>query len=177
MEDTQVLNNINKGILDFGSVLDTKLEEFGKKLPAKIEEIEQEKAGALEGISSMKVWDIPVGQALVGGFSAVVVSELVDGFLAKQTDTVKGMVKLVAAGAVAKWGGRLLGKTGTTALVILLAYDGLRQILPIDEWASRLTGGVTKLTGGGLGGRAGITNVVTQAQKVAADYYAAAEGR
>lgn len=188
--DTETLEQVDAKILDFGSVIDAKLAEFGKKLPkeaiepdevktkAELEaekEAELEQAGALTGITKMEVWDIPVGKALVGGFSAVVVSELVDGFLAAQSNTIRGVVKLVAAGAAVKWGGRLLGKTGAGALAILLAYDGIRQLLPIDEWAGRVSGAVVTRTGGGLAGKAGITNVGGNGRKEA-DYYEALKG-
>lgn len=168
--DTETLAKVDEKFLDFGSVIDAKLAEFGEKLPkakepdeVKTKEeleaaAELERGGALEGITSMEVWDIPVGKALVGGFSAVVVSELVDGFLAKQSNTVRGVVKLAAAGVAVKWGGRLLGKTGAGALALLLAYDGIRQLLPIDEWAGRVSGAVVTRTGGGLAGKAGLEN-------------------
>jgi len=182
------VDSLEQMIGDWGTTLDAKLAELGEKLPKAIvpDEVktkaELEQAGALEGISRMKVWDIPLGQALVGGFTSVVVSELVDGFLATQSNTIKGVVKLVAAGVAIKWGGRLLGKTGAGALAILLAYDGIRQLLPIDEWAGRVSGAVVSRTGGGLAGKAGMTNIrsngggALEAQRVA-DYYGKALGR
>ena len=112
--------------------------------------------GMLGNITSFEVWDIPVGQAVIGGFVAVITSELVDGFLAAQSTTIKGVVKLVAAGAVVKFGSKLLGSTGSKAVAILLAYDGIRMLLPIDEYANKFAGQLTKLTGKGLGGRAGM---------------------
>ena len=116
------------------------------------------RAGALGGITEMKIWEIPVGAAVVGGFVAVMASELVDGFLVKQSPQIKGMVKLVAAGAVKRWGSGMFGSTASNAVALLLAYDGVRMLLPLDEWASRLVGGVTRLTGQGLGGKAGMSS-------------------
>lgn len=179
----EFVGNIDKRLGDFGTSLNAKLEEFGKLFPAKVEEIQDPKDPkaemhqGLEGISKMQVWDIPIGQALVGGFSAVFASELIDGFLAAQSSMIKGVIKLAGAGVAVKWGGRLLGKTGAIALAIILAYDGMRQILPIDEWAGRLAGRIKPLTGGGLGGKAGMGNVQKQANRVLEDYYARAEGR
>ena len=178
--ETEVLASIDRRFQEFDTNMKAKLEEFGKLIPAKVEETKTaEMHQGLEGISKMQVWDIPIGQALVGGFSAVFASELIDGFLVAQSSMIKGVIKLAGAGVAVKWGGRLLGKTGAMALAIILAYDGMRQILPIDEWAGRLAGGIKPLTGGGLGGKAGMRggNVQQQANKVAADYYARAEGR
>lgn len=177
MEGLEILEKIDQKIGDQNTSLDAKLSEFSDKLKPveaepveKVEEAELEK-GALEGISTMKVWDIPLGQALVGGFSAVVISELVDGFLAAQSGSIKGLVKLMAAGVSIKWGRKLIGTTGATALAILLAYDGLRMVIPIDEWAGKLVGGITPLTGAGLAGKAGMGNVLTQADAVVKNYY------
>jgi integrase len=64
------------------------LTEFGKMLPAKVEDPKtptaEMKKGAFEGLSRMEFWDIPVGQALVDGFSTVFAKELIDGFLVKR---------------------------------------------------------------------------------------------
>ena len=152
-----------------------KVEKAPEKAPEKPKTAEMGQGGALEGITRFEVWDIPVGQALVGGFVAVFASELLDGFLAKQSGTVRGLVKLGAAGAAVKWGRGLLGSTGSKAVALLLAYDGVRSLLPLDEWASKAVAPITKLTGKGLGGRAGM-NVVEQAAGVVG-YYDRAFGR
>lgn len=171
-EEVQTLiDGINTGVSErldtFNSTFDAKLAEIEDKLTPKVEDpepestedAELEQGKAVEGLSKMEIWDIPVGQALVGGFTAVMASELVDGFLKNQQPITLGVVKLVAAGVMVKWGKRLLGPTGSKAAAIILAYDGIRQVLPIDEWANKLVGGVTTLTGGGLAGKAGIANI------------------
>jgi len=142
-------------------------------LPEPEQTAEMEASGMLGGITDTKIWDIPIGQAAVGGFGAVVGSELIDGFMANQSSMVKGMVKLLVAGASVKWGSKLLGSTGSKAVALLLSYDGIRMILPIDEYANKLAGMFTKLTGAGLGGRAGMggNNVLNQAGDVANSYY------
>lgn len=163
--------------------LEAKLQEIDGRLVATVEKPEDKgddaklaKDGPLENVAKMEVWDIPVGQALIGGFSAVFVSELIDGFMVNQSATTQGLVKLVGAGVTIKWGSRLLGKTGATAAALILAYDGIRQLLPLDEWASRLAGGIKSRTGGGLGGRAGMDNVNKQADRVVGDYYSRMKG-
>lgn len=125
-----------------------KLEEKKSEDKAKMEQ-----AAISRTIAGFEVWDIPLGQALVGGFTAVFASELIDGFLIKQGDMLKGVVKLAGAGAAVKWGGRVLGSTGSKALAILLAYDGIRSIIPIDTWARKGATTVTsRMPAGGLGG-------------------------
>lgn len=158
----------------FGA-FDAKLAELEGKLPKPADPVaKMEQGGALEGITKLEVWDIPIGKAIVGGFSAVVVSELIDGFLAAQSTMTQGLVKLAAAGASVKWLSRFLGATGAGAMALLLAYDGIRSMLPIDEWAGRFSGAISKIrTGGGLAGKAGMKryNVIEQAEKVAGNYY------
>jgi len=148
-------------------------------LPEPEQTAEMEASGMLGGITDTKIWDIPIGQAAVGGFGAVIGSELIDGFLASQSAMTKGLVKLVAAGASVKWGGKLLGSTGSKAVGLLLAYDGIRMVLPLDEYANKVAGMFTKLTGQGLGGRAGMggNSVLNQAGDVANSYYSSLSRR
>ncbi len=197
MDPQAIIEAIEKGFNAAGSKLDAQLAELNEtaklvlepkpediKSKAEVEDEEKaklEEAGVVSGLTGLEVWDIPVGQALVGGFTAVFASELIDGFLINQGDMLKGVVKLAGAGAAIKWGGRLLGSTGSKALAILLAYDGVRSLIPIDTWARR---GATTVTGmipkGGLGGftqNVETAGVVEQASQVAGDYYAKAEGR
>ena len=151
-----------------------KQEDGSYKLSLPEQTAEMEASGVLGGIADTKIWDIPIGQAAVGGFGAVVGSELIDGFMANQSSMVKGMVKLLVAGASVKWGSKLLGSTGSKAVALLLSYDGIRMILPIDEYANKLAGMFTKLTGQGLAGRAGMggnRDVLNQAGDVASSYY------
>ena len=183
IDRAEAVNNraeaVNKGFGENISALDKVLVGFqGVKIPetpaapAKMEE----KAGVLGGITEMTVWDIPVGQAAVGGFVAVLASELIDGFLAKQSLMTRGVVKLAAAGAVVKWGG-VLGNTGKKAVALLLAFDALRDIVPIDLWAQKAataaSGVVTQR--GLVQGR--DTSAVAQANQVVVDYYSRAERR
>lgn len=135
-----------------------------------IDKAEMKEAGVIGGITSMEVWDIPIGQALVGGFVAIVATELVDGFLANQSNQVRGLVKLVGAGVAVKWGKRFLGSTGSKAVALLLAYDGIRSLIPLDEWAGRLSGAIVTRTGGGLAGKAGMGDVQDQMERVVNNY-------
>lgn len=174
-----LIDGIDEGVgkrLDtFGSGFDAKLAEIEEKLTPKAEDPGPAPEKAMEGITKMEFWDIPIGQALVGGFSAVVASELVDGFFAAQQPMTLGVIKLAGAGVLAKWGDRLLGSTGSKAAAIILAYDGIRQIIPLDEWAGRLTGAVTTRTGAGLAGKAGMTGG-SGSKAGTTDYYAGLYG-
>ena len=158
---------------------------YSLSLPEPTAEMEAS-AGVLGGITDFKVFDSPIGQAVVGGFGAVIGSEIIDGFLKigpGETDRTKlntgGIVKLAAAGASVKWGGKLLGSTGSKAAALLLAYDGIRMIIPLDEYANKVAGMFTKLTGQGLAGRAGMggNNVLNQAGDVANSYYSSLSRR
>jgi len=125
---------------------------------------------AVAGITDFKIMAAPIGQAIVGGFSSVFVSELVDGFLVSQGVMVTGLVKIGAAVATLRWGKRILGKTGAMAAALLLTYDGARDILPIDQWATRGADAITGVvTTRGLGGN--TMSAITQANKVADNYY------
>lgn len=204
MDPKEILDLMTKGFETVGSKLDAQLAELNetarKALPpaaeiktteqlaeeaAKLEEktkaeekAKMEQAAIAKGITGFEVWDIPVGQALVGGFTAVFASELIDGFLIKQGDMLKGVVKLAGAGAAVKWGGRVLGSTGSKALAILLAYDGIRQLIPIDTWARRGATMVTsRMPAGGLGGfQANVREERVPDNGHKADYYEALKG-
>ena len=195
MEPKEILELMNKGFETVGSKLDAQLAELNetakKVLVPKAEDIKTpeelkaaedkaklEQAAVARNITSFEVWDIPVGQALVGGFTAVFASELIDGFLIKQGDMLKGVVKLAGAGAAVKWGGRVLGSTGSKALAILLAYDGIRSIIPIDTWARRGATTVTgMIPGGGLGGfQPDVHEAPAPGNGHKADYYEAMKG-
>ena len=112
MEEKAILEAMDKGFASVGGKLEAQiaeLNETAKKVlvkpedvlsPAQLKEEEDKaklaEAGIVGGITDFKVWDIPVGQALVGGFAAVFASELIDGFLIKQGDWTKGVVKLMS---------------------------------------------------------------------------------
>lgn len=188
MDAEQILTQVDEKISDFGNDMDSKLatlrDEVIKEVKPpevtpedkKDEDAKLGQGKAMENVAKMEFWDIPVGQALIGGFSAVFASELVDGFFATQQPMTLGVIKLAGAGILAKWGGRLLGSTGSKAAAIILAYDGVRQIIPLDEWAGRLTGAVTTRTGGGLAGKAGMAKKKVVVPPRSRDYYAGLGG-
>lgn len=171
-----VLNESAKKVLEGEYLTKAQLaEELASKTPE--EKANLEAGGMLSAITDLKVWDIPVGEAAIGGFAAVFASELIDGFLINQSDQIKGVIKLVGAGAAVKWGGKVFGSTGSKALAILLAYDGIRSVLPIDTYAKKLADSISGAIP--LGGLGGFKKNVEQTRKVTSgkgDYYAGLKG-
>lgn len=161
MTEQEILAVMEKGFADaeikLGANLDAQLAEFNetaKKILVKPEDIKTseevkaeaakaeeaaklEQAGAISGITSFEVWDIPLGKIAVGTFGGVFTSELIDGFLATQSNMIKGGIKLVLAGATVKWGSRWLGKDAAGAIAFALGILGMAQILPIDVYAKK----------------------------------------
>ena len=127
---------------------------------------------------SFEFQGIPLGQAAVGGFVAIFASELVDGFMGNMQDWQRGLVKLAVAAAVGMWGKRLLGKTGSMAVALLLTFDALRDLSPIDTWADQLAEGITgRVTTKGLAGNPDApANQPANQKKQPASYYAMALG-
>ena len=172
--EKSALEEMSEKFSQHNTNIDAKLAEFGKKLNPETAAVEQKQLG---GITAMEIWDIPIGKIAVGTFGGVFASELIDGFMAAQSDMVKGIAKLVSAGVTIKWGSRWFGRDAATAIAFVLGVLGFSQILPIDKWATQLAGAMPKIGGAGTIKSVGGPTVLTQAQQVAADYYAAAEGR
>lgn len=130
------------------------------------------------GVSSMQVFGLPVGQAVVGGFVAVFATELVDGLMAKQQAYVRGGVKLGAAWAINKWGKKIpfLGDGGVKAVALLLTFDAVRDFIPIDQYAQKAA---AKLSGtvanAGLAGPKTF-NAISTSSPAAKNYYSNAFG-
>ena len=111
------------------------------------------KKGIFDDIMSFEMWGIPIGQAAVGGFVAIFASELIDGFMANQQPWQRGLVKLGAAAATGMWGKRFLGSTGSKTVALLLTFDGLRDLSPIDSWADQIAEKISgTVTTAGLAG-------------------------
>ncbi len=141
----------------------------GKPVDAHMEEkAKMEKAISVGGLTGMKVWEVPIGAIAVGTFGGVFVSEILEGFTAKQSVMVKGLVKIAAGGAVLAFGKKYLGGAAYP-IAFVLGVFGLSQVLPVDKWALKAAGyvkgvmpGTIKVTG---------MDVVGQAESHAANYY------
>lgn len=97
---------------------------------------------AIEGIANrirdIEILGIPVGDAVVGGGSAVLVSEVTDAFLLPRMPTAPMfVVKAGEAYVMAHWGEKLIGPGAAKLAAIFLAYSAVRAIVPIDDLISR----------------------------------------
>lgn len=179
MEATEILEGIDQRISDFNTTLDAKLADLKIPVEASVDGEPVEAELEIAGVKSMfgqidkiEIMGVPIGRAAVGGFAAVLVSEVVDGIMQAQTTTTQGIVKLGLA-AIVQWTKRWFGAPMANTATLLLAYDGVRQLLPIDEWAGRVASAITgAFPTGGLGRGAGrVPNVLQQAEQVAKNYY------
>lgn len=151
--------------------------------PAKPADVTKPKAELADGfipsnITNLRVWEIPVGKIAIGTFGGVFVNEIVDGFMARQSDMTKGLVKLGAAGAVVVWGRRFIGSEAAAVIALVLGVFGLSQVLPIDKWASAAAGGVSRFLPGTIR-VSGMdkTRTADNSQKIAMNYYPSVAGR
>lgn len=166
----------------------TKVEKVDA-VPATLEE------PALAKVTNMEIAGVPAGAILVSGFVAVLATELIDGFMVykpkagasaaeivageKTNSIIRGAVKIGGAVAAAKFGGKVFGKTGTLVLVALLAFDGVRDIVPLDQYAKKVATSLTKKspTQGLAQYLSNRDATPAQTARRMTDYYAAAEGR
>jgi len=152
----------------------------GPEKPAEVktaaEVAELSDAGILGGINKIEIMKIPLGKIVVGGFVSVFATELIDGFMSKQSAMVRGLVKLVIAAMAVKYGKKYLGEA-STAIALLMGFDAIRDIIPIDTYAKNIA---TKLSGTwtnkGLA-QGGPMRAFPVGGSSRHDYYSAAERR
>jgi len=174
-----VLETSIAGMSDVLDTLGSKIDALGKtkEVTATVsEETARLEQNVVAGITKFDVAGFPLGQVVVGGASAIFVTELVDGFMAKmgQGTTVNGLVKIGAAVGVIRYGKKLLGKEGAFAAALLIGFDAVRDLVPLDTMIQSLTSKISGVTASrGLASNSRY-NVVTEAKQVASDYYARA---
>lgn len=164
--------------------LDAKIDKMGQpaaKADDKAEVAESDdtaplaEIGAIAKVTRIEVAGFPLGQVIIGGASAVFVTELVDGFMARmgQGKMVSGLVKGAVAVLVAgKQGKRVLGANGAMAAAILIGFDALRDLVPIDSWVQDLTSRISGVTASrGLAAESKY-NILKEAEAVARGHYA-----
>lgn len=104
------------------------------------ETVDMERVAALDSLANFKVFDIPIGQAAIGGITAMLVSSLADmamkpvreQFGTRMGDTA---LKGLAAWAVNKWGKDYLGANATKAAVVILAWEAFESLVPeVTTW-------------------------------------------
>ncbi len=167
-----------KAVEDNHSAQDNFLAAFKEAMPksetkvAETTDVALVNEGVLAGVTKTDVFGVPIGKIAVGTFGGVFISELVDGFLAKQGTMVQGGVKLAMAGVTAKWGRKWLGSDVAYAIAFVLGVFGLSQVLPIDKWATSAAGTVKGFLPGTIkvAGMDKVANVNNQADQVLAAY-------
>ena len=150
-------------------------------------------AGTMDKLTGWKMFEIPVGAAVVGGVAGVFITELTDGLCVKfniKSPYIAGAIKLGEAAAICKWGKKFVGKDTANIIALLLTFDAV-----VNDFAPQLFNGINgftnKLTGtttaaglspkydkaflGAKGNSSQSHNsAVAQAATVAAGYYAKA---
>ena len=170
--------SIKLQLADLDSKWGTRLAEATKTPEPEPDKETLEMGAATSGIMDFEIWDIPIGQAAIGGFSAIFVTEVIDGFMKTQTQNMKGVVKIIGAGVFAKWGKRIpfINAKGAKVIALLMTFDALRDISPINTWANQIA---NKISGviptGGLGDQRG-GGAPRENVGAGNDYYARAKG-
>ena len=111
------------------------------------ESLDLAQRGIMSGFGGMKFGNIPIGDALLGGASATLVTEVISGFVG--TGITGALVKLVAGNMLAGMFSGVMGRGATDSARLFITYDAIRDIVPIDTWTSQILGGVTGAVGGG----------------------------
>jgi hypothetical protein len=130
-------------------------------------------AGVMKPVTSIKVMGVPVGAIAGGTFFAVFATELLDGFMKSSSVQTRGIAKVAIAIGTAGYGKKLIGADMANIVAILLTFDALRDLTPIDSWAASAASKISGfLPNAGLADRA-----ARRAPQTIGDYYAQAEGR
>lgn len=101
--------------------------------------------GIANRIREIDIAGIPIGEAALGGGSALVLAELTDGLLVPRIPTVP--VVAIKAGetyAMHRWGHKALGAGGARVATLFLGYDTLRTLVPMEKAIKDV---IAKITG------------------------------
>ena len=129
---------------NLGTDLEQIWEAHNQKLAEKKDEpsiIEHEQ---LAGLTKIEIAGIPVGQALIGGSVALLVSELVDGIIGGAIKDKLGVtwgpaiIKGGSAWAAKRWLPGVIGAKAADTAALFLAWEAIRSLIPIDTWISGL---------------------------------------
>ncbi|MEX2599278.1 MAG: hypothetical protein WD533_06445 [Dehalococcoidia bacterium] len=127
-----------------------------------VAEMAQARGGLLGGLGDIQIFGVEVGRALGGGSIALLASEVIDGFLnvAKDADgriidqqqaIMSGLVKLTAGGFLTQFVSGFVGRDLSNTAALFLAFDAVRDILPLDDLVRNLLGFLPGRNGGGSG--------------------------
>lgn len=111
----------------------------------------------LEGIAAKiqeaEVFGIPLGEAALGGGSALLVAEMTDVFLAPRMPTIPAaLIKGGEAYAMSRWGHKVVGIGGARLGTLFLTWEAIRAAIPLEEWVKNAIGKAAAAAGGGGGG-------------------------
>lgn len=139
--------------------------------------------GILNGLTNIKVFDLPVG-AVAGGAVVAGVGDVLTGIVqgATQNKIPSWAVKGLTAFAVVKWGHKLVGKEAAQIGGLFLTYDAVQEAFNVRSSVSNIVGGLTgrivRNSPPQFTGPAGaVSKVAAGAPSTTADYYRMAEGR
>lgn len=100
-------------------------------------------------IREVEILGIPLGEAVLGGGSALIVAELTDAIVTPRLPNVPvAAVKGAEAFIMSRWGHRVFGAGGARIATMFLTYEAVRALIPIDDWVKQL---IARITGGGGG--------------------------
>jgi len=109
-------------------------------------ELALEQRGLLGGLERVSIGDVKVGHALLGGATATVISEIISGLSpglgggGMNNNLVAGVMKIGAAGVFGKALSGVVGRESSQAAMLFLAYDAMRDVIPLDQWINQLLG-------------------------------------
>ena len=97
--------------------------------------------GVANKIRDVQILGIPFGDGVVGFGAALVVAERTDGLITPRMPSNVPVVaiKVGEAYAMSRWGHKVIGSGGARVAAIVLGYDALRTVVPIDTWIKEAT--------------------------------------
>ncbi len=156
LDFSPVLKGVREDLAKLSESIDMRfnLVEKAWEMKPKAEETDEDKATLQESIvGKMKKSTNMIVPVALGGFGAILVTEVVDGLPIFKSQMQRGIAKGVGAFVFYTWGKKIpfMGEIGKNVMAALLLFDALRDITPISSWASQLATKITKaIPSGGL---------------------------
>jgi hypothetical protein len=93
----------------------------------------------LGGLDKLKVGQIPVGESLIGGTIAGVISSVIGGAVGNMGGgIIAPILKIVGGVFIANSLRGFIGTGSTSVAKYFLVYDGIRDIIPLDNLISQI---------------------------------------
>jgi hypothetical protein len=107
-------------------------------------ELDMRQTHLFGGLAKLEVFGVPVGSALGGGTVALLTSEILEATLPDNSSNItRGLLKLLAGGAMVQFMSGLVGKGLSRTAATFLAFDATRDLIPLDQWIRNLINTVT----------------------------------